>query len=191
MCRFLPVLACLALAGFVRGEEYSFPGQTSDQPKYLGGLQISRSGGQTVFSLGGPLLPRRVKVVEATPDGPVVTRFTLPAQFHSPVTPPFDLINPLGPRPSNAPAIIRLQMPQEIGVVYIEGVRVPSRGLVRLLESPPLPPTRATVIQVRIAYLAGDHVMIEDRPIALRGGETSNLTFDGSRAIVVPIDENR
>lgn len=183
--RTMSVLTLLAVSGSILAQDYSFPAQTTDQPRYLGGLQISRSrDGTTVVSVGGALFSRKVTVVAPTSEGAVVTRFTLPSQFHSPTTPPFDLLNPLGNR---VVATIRVEAPDDVGVVYVEGAKIPSRGFVRVLESPPLPTDRTTSLHLRFAYLSGDHVLIEDRTVAVRGGTATTLAFDGRGVVAVPI----
>lgn len=190
MCRIASLVALFAILGPTRADEYTFPNSPNDYPRYLGGIQFHRgTDGQMVFSLGGAFVSRRVKVITPTPEGPVVTRFQLPSQLHSPVSPAFDLIHPLGAQPAPAPATIRVQMPEAWGVVYIEGKLISSRGVVRWLESPPVSTKSLTTLNVRVAYLVGDRVLIEDRAIGVRGGETTAVAFDGSRAISVPVSE--
>src|SRR5579859_105579 len=78
MRRILPVLACFfGLTPAMRGEEFYLPDGSPLSGN--GGLIIIRQGGQTTVSLGGALFPRMVKTTTAGPEGPVVTRFTLPS----------------------------------------------------------------------------------------------------------------
>src|SRR5262245_54830493 len=130
------------------------------------------------MSLGGALFPRKVKVTTAGPHGPVVTRFTLPSPFHSPNSPPSS---------SSAPAIIRVDLPEAYGVVYIEGQLIRTRGTTRYFESPPLPAGVSYPLRVRAAYLSGDRVLIEDQQVDIRAGVSTHLLFDGSRAMTVTI----
>ena len=177
MRRSLTLFACcFLLAASVRGAEPIFPDGT---PASLqGGLMILRQGNQTTVSLGGVLFSRRVKVTTLTPEGPVVTRFILPSFLHSPTTPPL---------PDAAPAILRVEIPETYGVLYLEGELVRSKGTSRQLQSPPLPPGRDYPLHVRAAYQVGDHILIEDKQVLLRAGQFTAVTFDGRGALSVPL----
>jgi uncharacterized protein (TIGR03000 family) len=143
----------------------------------LGGLIIARQGNQTTISLGGILLPRKVRTKTATPDGPVITRFTLPSTFHSPARPDW-----LG----TAPATIQVDIPDAYGLIYVEGQKVASdTARRRYLESPPLAPGKDYVLQLRAAFSVGNQVIVEDRRVTVRAGQTSNVAFDGSQPIAV------
>jgi uncharacterized protein (TIGR03000 family) len=177
MRRALSLLACcLLLTAPIRADEIVFPdGTTSNQP---GGLMIIRQGNQTTWSLGGAFLPRYVKVKTLTPEGPIVTKFKLPSVFHGPLTPPL---------PQAAPASLRVEIPDEFGLLLIDGEQVRARGTVRQLESPPLHPGKDFPTRVRAVFALGGQLLIEDREVVLRGGEIAAVTFDGSRAIAVPL----
>ena len=129
MRRAVAVLACsLLLPLALCADEVTFgPGMSSS---HLGGLMIVRQGGQTTFSLGGILFPRHVKTKTLTPEGPVITRFKLPAVIHSPVSIPFL---------EYTPATIFVDIPDNIGLLYLDGELLPTKGVSRQLESPPLP----------------------------------------------------
>src|SRR6185312_12987045 len=79
------VVGCCCLTSPIRAGEVFLPDGSPLSGN--GGLIIMRQGGQTTVSLGGALLPRKVKVTTPTPEGPVVTRFTLPANLCSPTMP--------------------------------------------------------------------------------------------------------
>jgi uncharacterized protein (TIGR03000 family) len=168
---------CIFLVATTRGEDVIFPGD--DIPaSQLGGLIIIRQGNQTTVSVGGVLLPRRVKVKTATPEGPVVTRFKLPSAFQSPTRLPL---------PESAPASLQVEIPDADGLLYVEGELIRGDGTVRLLQSPPLSPGSACPLHLRAAFKVGDHLLIEDKQVFLRAGEGSAVTFDGSRAASVPL----
>jgi hypothetical protein len=170
----LAVCSCL-LPLSARGGEIILPdGSPLSQN---GGLIILRQGNQTTVSLGGGLLPRRVRVTTATPAGPVVTHFTLPSNFHSPTTPPW-----LG----TAPATLQVDIPDTYGLLYIEGQKVPTDGAFRrYLESPPLPPGQDCLLRLRAVFAVGEQILIEDRQVLIRAGQRTVVTFDGSRPVGV------
>jgi uncharacterized protein (TIGR03000 family) len=146
---------------------------------YYGGIVFIRQGGESALSVGGALLPRRVKVTTATPDGPIVTRFAYPSPFHSPRS--------VWPLPHSAPAQIRVEIPDAAGVLYLNGDLTATRGEVRQLESPPLPPGQAFPLRLRGAFVAGDKILIEDRNILMYAGECVTVRFDGTSALAVPL----
>jgi hypothetical protein len=141
----------------------------------MGGLIIIRQGNQTTTSLGGGVFPRRVKVVTATPEGPVVTRFSLPSSFHGPSS------------PLAQPAFLRVEMPDPDGLIYIEGELMRSSGISRLLQSPPIPLDMHCPLRLRAAFRVGDNLLIEDKQVQLHAGESTSAIFDGSRAFSVPL----
>jgi uncharacterized protein (TIGR03000 family) len=141
----------------------------------LGGLIIARQGNQTTISLGGVLFPRKVRTKTATPDGPVVTRFTLPSSFQSPARPEF-----LG----TAPATIQVDIPDVYGLLYVEGQKIATdTARRRYLESPPLPPGQDSFLRLRAVFSVGNQVIVEDRQVTVRAGQTSSVTFDGSQPV--------
>jgi hypothetical protein len=145
----------------------------------MGGLIIIRQGNQTIMSLGGGIFPRRVKVVTATPEGPVVTRFSLPSSWVSPTSPLAVL----------APANLRVEIPDPDGVLYIEieGELIRSKGISRQLQSPSIPVGTHFPLQVRAAFKVGDNLLIEDKQILLHAGESTTVIFDGRTALSVPL----
>jgi hypothetical protein len=176
----LAVYSCL-LPVSARGGEIILPdGSPLSQN---GGLIILRQGDQTTVSLGGALLPRRVRVSTATPAGPVVTRFTLPSNLHSPTMPPW-----LG----TAPATIQVDIPDTYGQLYVEGQKVPTESASRrYLESPPLPPGQDCVVRLRAVFGVGEQILVEDRQVVLRAGHCTVVTFDGSRPVAVVTPPSR
>lgn len=175
MRRVLAVLACcMFITASLRGSEPLTPdGMPFGQQ---GGLIIMRKGNQTTVMMGGGLLPRKVRVTTETPEGPVVTRFTLPS--HLAVSYP--------PLPEPFAAFIRVEIPDTIGVLSLEGELIASKGTLRYLQSPPLPPGTTYPVRLRAAWMVGDRILIEEQPVVLRPGETIAVKFDGSRAISVP-----
>ena len=183
MRRILPVFTLLfLLAEPILADDLIFPDGTP--AKNLGGLVIVRNGDQTTISLGGILFARKVKVTTATPEGKVVTRFVLPSVFHTPEPLPYLDLAPFS-RP--APAMLAIEIPDIYGLIYIEGELVRARGISRNFESPPLQPGKEYPVKLRAVFAVGDRLMIEDKAIGLRAGATIAVTFDGTRALAVPL----
>jgi hypothetical protein len=188
MRRSLAILACgFFLTSSSRGEEYLPDGSPLSGN---GGLIIMRRGNDTIVSFGGAFLPRKVKVTTPTPEGPIVTRFTMPSILKSPTTPPFPPLlqgPPSAPLPPSAPAFLQVSIPDAYGLIYIEDQLVHRKDASGLLQSPPLQPGRAYPLRVRAVFAAGDKLLIEDKQVLLRAGESTTVTFDGSRAVAVPL----
>lgn len=177
MRRVLAILACCFLfAAATRADDPIFPDGTP--ASQLGGLMIIRQGNQTTVSLGGVLFPRRVKTTTATPEGPVVARFVLPSAFQSLVRPAL---------PESAPGFLQVEIPDDDGLVYIEGELIHTKGTLRYYQSPPLPPGTPCVLHLRAAFKAGDNLLIEDKQVVIQAGENSAVQFDGSKAVSVPL----
>lgn len=177
MRRPLAVLICFTVSAAASlAQEPSFgPGMAASQ---LGGLMIFGQGNQSTVSFGGILFPRKVNVTTLTPEGPTVTRFLLPSALHSP-----------GPMwlPPSTPAQIRVEIPDTIGLLYLDGAIIRTFGKVRQLESPPLAPGQVYPVTLRAAFAVGDKLLIEDRRLLLRAGESIAVTFDGTRATAVAL----
>jgi len=168
------LVGCFVFVVPSRGEESPFPDGST--PRQYGGLMILRQGNQTTLSLGGVLFPRRVRVTTATPEGPVVTRFVLPSTLRSPHSVPL---------PRSAPALLQVEIPDDYGLLYIEGDLVRTRGTVRHLQSPELPPGVAYPLHLRGAFKVGDNLLIQDMQVQIRAGESTTATFDGTGAVTV------
>jgi uncharacterized protein (TIGR03000 family) len=177
MRRVLAFLACSILfSPSTFADEIVFPdGTTSNQP---GGLMIIRKGNQTTWSVGGAFLSRHVKVVTKTPEGKEITRFNLPSVFHGPQTPLL---------PESAPAFLHVEISDTHALLFVEGELVRTQGTSRQLESPVLAPGQAHRLRLRAAYVVGDKFVIEDKEVFIRAGENTVVTFDGSRALSVPL----
>jgi uncharacterized protein (TIGR03000 family) len=179
MCRTLAILTCcLCLLSPVRGQETIFP--DSGPARNLGGLMIIRRGDQTTTSLGGVLFPRKVTVTTATPEGPIVTRFTLPSVFQSPDRPPL---------PGSASCFITVELPDPDGMLYFEGKLIRTQGTSRLFESPILPPGEGCSVHLCAVFKVGTRLLIEDKQVLIRAGEASAIQFDGSRAVSVSLEQ--
>jgi uncharacterized protein (TIGR03000 family) len=173
----LVITAFLALNTPLFAQRIEFPDNTT--PAMPGGLIIVRQNGQTMWSLGGVLMPRYVKYVRPTPDGNKdIVRFKLPSVFHAPETPPL---------PNSAPAALQVQVPDPHALLYVEGELVRTSGMSRQLESPVLLPGKAYPVRIRVTYVSGDRFMIEDRVISLRAGESTSVAFDGTGGLSVPL----
>ncbi len=145
----------------------------------VGGLVIMRQGGVTTVSFGGGVFPRKVKVLEAVPAAPAVAHFSLPDAFPAPVAPPF---------PQPAPALLRITVPDRYGLIYIDDRLVRAPGdTERLLQSPPLLPGRDYPVRLTATFQVGANLLVEDRQVVLRAGESTAVTFDGRRAVAVPL----
>ena len=168
----------LAFTAPVYGQSSPFPDGAT--PHQYGGLVIIRQGNQTTFSLGGVLVPRRVKIATATPEGPVVTRFMLQSTFNSPHGVPI---------PQAAPAFLQVAIPDDYGLVYVEDSLVRSHGTTRKLQCPDLPPGVDYSLRVRGVFKAGDNLLIQDKQVVIRVGESVPVAFDGSDAIAVRLPE--
>ncbi len=173
MRRFVAICACcLLLAPPSRGGDPIFETDGETPANLLGGLIFMRQGNQTTLSLGGVFLPRTVKVTTDTPQGPVVARFVIPSFFHMPDQPPL---------PGAAPACLRVETPDPDGMIYVEGALLRGDGKVRQLQSPPLPPGEAFPLHLRAVFQVGDNLLIQDKKVLIRAGESAAVTFDGSR----------
>jgi len=73
-----------------------------------------------------------------------------------------------------------VDIPDPVGVLYIEGELVRTFGTERRLESPPVPPGRGWPLHVRAAFKVGDRLLIEDKVVLLYAGEIASVTFDGA-----------
>jgi hypothetical protein len=148
-------------------------------PEHLGGLMIVRQGGQTSRSSGGILVNRRVKVTAATPEGPVVTRFLLPSALHSPTALPV---------PGMSPASLHVEIPDNFGLIYIDGEMVKSpASMARVLETQPLAPGKSYSFRLRGVYAKGEKLLIEEKCLTLTAGQAARIQFDGNGAIAVPL----
>jgi uncharacterized protein (TIGR03000 family) len=182
MRHLLAILACLTIpATPLFADDIVFPDGTP--ASNAGGIMIIRKGNQTTFSVGGVFFSRHVKVKTLTPEGPVVTRFTVPNVFQAPGAVEF-----LGLVPASLqPASLQVEIPDINGVLYIEGKLVRSTGTSRQLESPPLPPGQDHPIKIRGVFAVGDRLLIEDKTLLLRAGQSIRVTFDGAQAVSVPL----
>lgn len=182
----LVVVACSLLAAPSPGQDYRyFPDGVP--PKDYGGIMIIRRCGQTTFSLGGVLLPRHVKVATATPEGPVVTRFVLPSKFSGAPDVPFPPA-PASLAPAySSPAFLHVEIPDENGVLYVEGNMVRSYGMARQLQSPDLPVGATYPLKMRGVFKAGNNLLVQDKQVLLRPGESTVVKFDGTGAHVIPL----
>ena len=179
MRRILAILVCCLAPTSSFAQPVVFPDNTtSDQP---GGLIIIRKGNQTTWSLGGAFLPGHVKVVTRTPAGKEIARFKMPSVFQDPYQPPLSTL---------APGFVQVSVPDPDALLFVEGERVRIDGTSRQLESPALPPGKADPIRVRAAYVVGKNFVIEDKELLIRAGETTAVTFDGSKALIVPLERD-
>jgi len=169
------VVCCFLIALRSRAQE---PFNPDGMPlSAMGGLIIIRQGNQTITSLGGGIFPRRIKVATATPEGPVVTKFSLPSAW----------VSPTAPLAVFAPASLKVEMPDPYGLLYIEGELIRSKGITRQLQTPPIQLDMHLPLRLRAAFKVGDNLLIEDKQILLHAGESTTVIFDGRKALSVPL----
>jgi uncharacterized protein (TIGR03000 family) len=114
------------------------------------------------------------------PNSVPVTPFTMPPATHFTTSPT---------TPGTAPGLIAVNIPESDGVVFIDDQLIPSSGKLRYLQSPPLAPGQAYPLHLRAAYVVGDHVLVQEKQVVIRAGETANANFDGKNTISVPVPE--
>jgi uncharacterized protein (TIGR03000 family) len=173
------VAVCLLLPALSSAQEKEIILPDGSPLSGNGGLIIMRRGDQTIVSFGGAFLNRRVKVKTATPEGPVVTHFTLPAIARSLTPPPF-------PPPPTSPATILVNLPDPYGLVYIDGQLVRTKTPDRVFESSPLPVGVEYPVRFKAVFQVGEKILVEEKTVTLRASDHLAVTFDGTTAISVP-----
>lgn len=141
----------------------------------LGGIIVYRLGNQNITSIGGGPIPRQVWSTTSVPPPP---------------PPPIPFKMPGAAQPSRGdwvPALLRVTTPDTYGLVYIEGELVRSNGKTRRFQSPPLAPGKSYPLHLRVAFKVGDNLLIEDKEVLIQPGVDSTVSFDGSRAVSVPL----
>jgi uncharacterized protein (TIGR03000 family) len=159
-----------------------------------GGLVFGRQNGQPFVRFGGGLLPMRIRTVEPGPDGPVTTRTVLPSAAQSPLVPlalqhkAVVAAPPAMPAPDRA--YVQVQIPDPIGLLYVDGRLTETRGTSRQIESPSLERGKVYAFKLRAAFQVGENLLIEDREVLVRAGQVADVTFDGKGAISVPLPQS-
>ncbi len=178
MRRFLATLLCFLFVMSLPAHAVD-PYVNPDGVPYanLGGIIVYRLGNQNITSIGGGPIPRHVWVTSSVPPAP---------------PPPPAILFPMpdAPKPPQgncAPALVRIGLPDTYGLVYIEGELVRSEGKVRRFQSPPLPLGKEYPLHLRVAFKVGDNLLIEDKEVLIRPAVESTVSFDGSRALAVPL----
>jgi hypothetical protein len=211
MHRTLAALVCLfVLVPFSRGEDYFLIPGTLPIPRpshnvkdwgpldyddtpgtYPGGIVFGRVNGQRVLRVGGALFPMRVRVTEPAPDGPVTTRMVYPSSGQSSLVPLALQHQVKLPSPEPLPATCgaRVQIPDPIGLLYVDGRLTDTRGESRFIEAPA--PGRDQVVRLRAAFKAGENLLIEEKEVMIRAGQVTEVAFDGARATAVPLPKTR
>jgi hypothetical protein len=80
---------------------------------------------------------------------------------------------------------VRVRIPDPIGLLYVDGRLTDTRGESRLIEAPPA--GKGQVVRLRAAFKVGDNLLIEEKEVAVRAGEVTEVSFDGTRATSVPL----
>jgi uncharacterized protein (TIGR03000 family) len=161
-----------------------------------GGIFFGRVNGQTIWRFGGGLLPMNVRVSEPGPDGKVTTWTTYPGSAQSSflplalqhqVVPPAVLDRVMPPAPLPSVASVQVEMPDPVGLLYIDGQLSETRGTVRQFQSTPLEPGQSHVFRIRAAFKVGDNLLIEEKEVVATAGHVTAVSFDGKRATAVPL----
>jgi hypothetical protein len=211
----------LALVSFSRGDPgdyYHIPGSLpiprpshnvkdwgpldyDDTPGAVpGGIVFGRQNGQWFVRTGGALFPMRVRTYQPGPDGWVTTRTVLPSSFQSslvPLTLQHQAVIPAAPSPAAPPrpapdrACVQVQIPDPIGVLYLDGRLTDTRGTSRLIELPALAAGQARVFKLRAGYKVGESLLVEEKEVAVQAGQVAEVSFDGTRATSVPLPQAR
>jgi len=164
-----------------------------------GGIVFIKKGDQYIWRFGGALVPMRIRITEPGPNGPVTSWMTLPSSFQSsdvalalqhhpiPQSRPLTEHNSLAPSPAPNRAGVQVAMPDPLGLLYIDGRLTDTRGTSRLIESPEMERGKLHVFRLRAAFKVGENLLIEEKEVVVRVGEVIPVTFDGSKAISVPL----
>ena len=140
-----------------------------------GGFKIVRQNGTTTTSLGGFLIPRRMRITE--PDG-TVSRFRYPFEFVAPPDPT---------QPGCARGFAEVHIPDERGLLYVNDEPEPLRGPVLDVRTPFLKRGECYTLHLRAAFRSGDDLLIQDQTVTVSGGETRAVRFGGASAIRIPL----
>jgi uncharacterized protein (TIGR03000 family) len=165
-----------------------------------GGIVFGRQGGRWFLRTGGGLLPMQVRTSEWGPDGRVTTKTVYPSAAQSswlPLTLQHQAVPGAEPSPA-APAMpapdracAQVNIPDPIGLLYIDGRLTETRGTARRIESPPLTPGATHTFRLRAAFQVGERLLIEEKDVVVRAGQTADVAFDGARATSVPLPRSQ
>ncbi len=170
---------CFLLTASARSQDVIFP---DNQPaNKLGGLMIIRQGDQTTVSASGGAIAVPKK---GQGDYRDAGRSDCHAVHDPVIFPTFQTRRRFRRRPQRRS---RVSIPDSYGLLYVEGEMLRTKGTVRQLQSPPLPPGTSYPLRLRAAFQAGDQLLIEDKVVSIRAGDTVAVTFDGTGALSVPL----
>ncbi len=141
-----------------------------------GGLLYIHQPGQTICSVGGIFTPRKVTVTETNGPVPVTTTFVYPSAFHSPTS----LVNPHYGR-----GVVKVQVPDARGLLYVDGDPKPLRGPAQVLTTPLMEGGQVHVYHLRAAFRSGEQLLIEDATVRVAAGQTTTFAFEGRKALAV------
>ena len=157
-----------------------------------GGIVFIRKGDQRIWRFGGALFPMHLRITEPGPNGPMTSWMTLPSSGQSSAVPlalqhhPVPLKDqplPGGRAPNRA--CVQVAMPDELGLLYIDGRLTDTRGTSRVIESPALDHGQRHVFRLRAAFKVGENLLIEEKEVSASSGEVLSVNFDGTRAVSV------
>src|SRR5262249_4150802 len=83
--------------------------------------------------------------------------------------------------------IIEVHLPDDHGLLYVNGNPHPLCGPVQILRSEVLAVGGQQVFVLRAAFRAGDELLIEDRTVAIGCGERISVAFDGTNSLRVKL----
>lgn len=88
-----------------------------------------------------------------------------------------------GPAQSSTPATIVVNLPADARLI-VEGMVTQSTGTRRTFVSPALPPGQSYVYTIRAEIAANGRTSTQTQEVIVRGGETSNVTFNLSSGTI-------
>ena len=141
-----------------------------------GGILYIQQPGMSICSVGGVFLPRKVTVTETNGPVPITSTFVYPSAFHSPTS----LLNLKFGR-----GMVKVQVPDERGLLYVNGDPTPLRGSVQYLTTPLLQVDQVHVYHLRAAFRSGEKLLIQDGTVQVHAGQAVPFTFDGTKAVAV------
>jgi uncharacterized protein (TIGR03000 family) len=93
-----------------------------------------------------------------------------------PATLPQPAAVPAAPQAAATSATIKMQVPPT-AEVWVEKEKLAQAGAERVFQTPPLPPGRMQIINVRAKWVEAGREVEQFRVVGVRSGETARLTF--------------
>lgn len=144
--------------------------------RWPGGVQYVELPGLSICSVGGIFTPRKVTVTETAGPVPVTTTFVYPCSFNLPNC-MFSLNYGRG--------MLKVQVPDARGLLYVNGDPKPMRGSVQFLKTPLLEPGASHVYKLRGVFRSGEKLLIQDKTVSVHAWQRITCVFDGANALTV------